>query len=149
MKVETNLESVRVRLNKKCRKYALKVITLSEKHLIRQRTPLSFSSENKIEQEISIELNYLNWNWNFKSQKHSTQLIKILNIISTLILNKVKISVQSENSASWEKSVQEVTKIDITKEENRENIVKRHFMQIKQLIEQKISIFYTDESITI
>ena len=37
-------------------------------------------------------------------------------------------------------------KVDITKEENRENIVKRHFMQIKQLMKQKISIFYTDES---
>ena len=36
-------------------------------------------------------------------------------------------------------------KVDITKEENRENIVKRHFMQIKQLIEQKIPIFYTDK----
>ena len=39
-----------------------------------------------------------------------------------------------------------MAKIDITKEENRENIVKRHFMQIRQLIEQKIPIFYTDGS---
>ena len=37
-------------------------------------------------------------------------------------------------------------KVDITKEENRENIVKRHFTQIRQLMKQKISIFYTDES---
>ena len=128
MKVEANLESVRVKLNKKCRKYALRVITLYENYSIRQRTPLSFSSEYETEQKISIELNYLNWNQNFRSQKHSTQLVKILNTIFTLISNEVKISVQSENSASWEKSVQEVTKIDITKEENRKNIVKRHFM---------------------
>ena len=39
-----------------------------------------------------------------------------------------------------------MSKVEITKEEDRENIVKRHFMQIKQLIEQKIPIFYTDES---
>ena len=70
----------------------------------------------------------------------------MLNIISTLISNEVNISVQSKNSALWEKSVLEVTKVDITKEENRENIVKRHFMQISQLIEQKIPIFYMDES---
>ena len=36
-----------------------------------------------------------------------------------------------------------MTKVDITEEENRENSVKRHFMQ---LIEQKIPIFYTDGS---
>ena len=146
MKLEANIESVRVRLNKKCRKYALRVITLSENHSIRQRTLLSFSSENEIEQKIPIELNYLNWNQNFRTQKHSTQLIKMLNTISTLISNEVNILVQSENSASWEKSVLEVTKVDITKEENRENIVKRHFTQIRQLMKQKIPIFYTDES---
>ena len=146
MKLKANIESVRVRLNKKCRKYALRVITLSENHSIKQRTLLSFSSENEIEQKISIELNYLNWNQNFRTQKHSTQLIKMLNTISTLILNEINILVQSENSALWEKSVLEVIKVNITEEENRENIVKRHFTQIKQLMKQKIPIFYTDES---
>ena len=59
MELEANIEPVRVRLNKKCRKYALRVITLPENHPIRQRTLLSFSSENEIGQEIPIELNYL------------------------------------------------------------------------------------------
>ena len=35
MKLKVNLESVKIRLNKKCRKYALKVITLSDTHPIR------------------------------------------------------------------------------------------------------------------
>ena len=35
MKVKANIKSVHVKLNKKCRKYALRVITLSEDHCIR------------------------------------------------------------------------------------------------------------------
>ena len=35
MKVEANIKSVHVKLNKKCRKYTLKVITLSEDYCIR------------------------------------------------------------------------------------------------------------------
>ena len=38
IKLKVNIESVKVRLNKKCRKYILRVITLSETHSIRQRT---------------------------------------------------------------------------------------------------------------
>ena len=38
-----------------------------------------------------------------------------------------------------------MTKVDIS-EEDREIMIKKHFTQVKQLIEQKIPIFYTDES---
>ena len=59
IELKANIESVKVRLNKKCRKYALRVITLPETHSIRQRTPLSFSSENGTGQEIPLESNFL------------------------------------------------------------------------------------------
>ena len=59
MKLKADIESVKIRLNKKCRKYTLRVITLSENHSVKQRTSYSYSSEEISEQEILIELNYL------------------------------------------------------------------------------------------
>ena len=44
MELKADIEPVKVRLNKKCRKYALRVITLPENHSIRQRTSHSYSS---------------------------------------------------------------------------------------------------------
>ena len=35
MELEADIEPVKVRLNKKCRKYALRVITLPENHSVR------------------------------------------------------------------------------------------------------------------
>ena len=132
IKLKANIESVKVKLNKKCRKYALRVITLPETHSIRQRTPLSFPSEK-------LESNFLDWNQNSCSQKHPTQLVRVLNSISTLVPTAVQISVQSEKPAPWEKFISEVAKVNITEEEDREKIVKEHFTQIKLLIEQKNS----------
>ena len=59
MKLKADIESVKIRLNKKCRKYTLRVITLSENHSVKQRTSYSYSSEEISEQKILIELNYL------------------------------------------------------------------------------------------
>ena len=115
-------------------------------HPIRQRTPLSFPPENGTGQEIPLESNFLDWNQNSCSQKHPTQLVRVLNSISTLVPTAVQISVQSENPAPWGKSISEVAKVNITEEEDREKIVKEHFTQIKLLIEQKTPIFYTDGS---
>ena len=60
MKLKADIKSVKIRLNKKCRKYALRVITLSENHSVRQRISHSYSSEEISEQKILIKLNYLN-----------------------------------------------------------------------------------------
>ena len=59
MELKVNIEPVKVRLNKKCRKYALRVITLPENHPVRQRTSYSYSPEEISEQKILIKLNYL------------------------------------------------------------------------------------------
>ena len=67
MKLKADIESVKIRLNKKCRKYALRVITLPENHPVRQRTPHSYPPEEISGQEILIELNYLDWNQNSHS----------------------------------------------------------------------------------
>ena len=62
MKLKADIKSVKIKLNKRCRKYILRVITLSENHLVRQRTLYSHSSEEINKQKISIKLNYLDWN---------------------------------------------------------------------------------------
>ena len=67
MELKADIEPVKVRLNKKCRKYALRVITLPENHPVRQRTPHSYPPEEISGQEILIELNYLDWNQNSHS----------------------------------------------------------------------------------
>ena len=45
MKLKADIESVKIKLNKKCRKYILRVITLSENHLVKQRTLYFYSLE--------------------------------------------------------------------------------------------------------
>ena len=35
MKLEADIKSVKIKLNKKCRKYTLRVITLSENHIVK------------------------------------------------------------------------------------------------------------------
>ena len=62
MELKADIKPVKIRLNKKCRKYALRVITLSENHSVRQRTSHSYSLKEISEQKILIKLNYLNWN---------------------------------------------------------------------------------------
>ena len=101
MELKADIESVKVKLNKKCRKYTLRVITLPENHSVRQRTSHSYSPEEISEQKIPIELNYLDWNQNSHSQKHPTQLIRVLNSISTLIPTGAKIEDQSTINTPW------------------------------------------------
>ena len=59
MKLKADIESVKIILNKKCRKYIIRVIILPENHSVRQRTSHSYSPEEISEQKILIELNYL------------------------------------------------------------------------------------------
>ena len=147
MEIEANIEPVKVRLNKKCRKYALRVTTLPENHCIRQRTPMSYPPESSSGQEIPIQLNYLDWNQNVqrKGQKHPTQLIRILNSISTLIPSGTKMDSQSTANPPWQNTFTELADLNIS-EEDRETVVKRHLIQIRQLIDQNFPIFYTDGS---
>ena len=145
MELEADIEPVKVRLNKKCRKYALRVIILPENHPVRQRTPHSYPPEEISGQEIPIELNYLDWNQNSHSQKHSTQLIRVLNSISTLIPTGAKIEDQSTINTPWQKTTSELADLNISKED-KEVVTKKHLIQIRQLAERNIPIFYTDGS---
>ncbi|SLM36675.1 Ribonuclease H-like domain [Lasallia pustulata] len=147
MEIEASIEPVKVRLNKKCRKYALRVTTLPENHCIRQRTPMSYPPESSIGQEVPIQGNYLDWNQNAqrKSQRHPTQLIRILNSISTLIPTGTKLDSQSAANPPWQDTFAELADLSISGED-RDLVVKKHLTHIRQLIDQNHPIFYTDGS---
>ncbi len=44
MQIEVEISLIKVWLNQKCKNYAIKVIKLSEKHSIRKRMLISYSS---------------------------------------------------------------------------------------------------------
>ncbi|SLM36388.1 reverse transcriptase [Lasallia pustulata] len=147
MEIEASIEPVKVRLNKKCRKYALRVTTLPENHCIRQRIPMSYPPESSIGQKVPIQGNYLDWNQNAqrKSQRHPTQLIRILNSISTLIPTGTKLDSQSAANPPWQDTFAELADLSISGED-RDLVVKKHLTHIRQLIDQNHPIFYTDGS---
>ena len=65
---------------------------------------MSYPPESSIGQEVPIQGNYLDWNQNAqrKSQRHPTQLIRILNSISTLIPTGTKLDSQSAANPPWQ-----------------------------------------------
>ena len=153
MEIEANIPSVIVRLNKKCRSYALRVITLSENHSIRQRTPISFPPEYQTGQEI--EEPFLNWNQNRDTaQRHPTQLIRILNSIATILSTAAELDTDFTAFKPWKKLTTEKADLQIEsiKSENRSKaeesnrLMRKHLEKIQQLRARKTPIFYTDES---
>ena len=91
IEIEANIQPIRIRLNQKNQKLALRIMKLNQNHFIRLRTFWNFSSEQTHEsieiiepgfgfrpepiKSIIEENQFLNWN---QSEKQSTQLIKIL-----------------------------------------------------------------------
>ena len=43
MQIETEISSVKVQLDQKCKNYAIKIVELLKKHLTRKRTVISYS----------------------------------------------------------------------------------------------------------
>ena len=53
MKIEANILSIKLRLNRKIRGFAARIMTLAEQHFVRLRTSSTFS---ELELELDIEL---------------------------------------------------------------------------------------------
>ncbi|SLM41079.1 Ribonuclease H-like domain [Lasallia pustulata] len=108
---------------------------------------MSYPPESSIGQEVPIQGNYLDWNQNAqrKSQRHPTQLIRILNSISTLIPTGTKLDSKSAANPPWQETFAELADLSISGED-RDLVVKKHLTHIRQLIDQNHPIFYTDGS---
>ena len=151
MKLKSAILSFKIRLDKTSELYALRVISLSENHSIKQRTSYIFSSE--LETDIDVDENhYLDWNQysqvNIKKQ-HSTQLIKVLHSICKY-LSKLNLESLTQNeliSAPW--TVFPKLNIHISKL-NKKLATVKHLNRLKSLmlVENRLknAILYTDES---
>ncbi len=61
MQIEVEISSMKVQLNQKCKNYAIKVVELSEKHSIRKRMLISYSSQYATELNLNLNASkYLN-----------------------------------------------------------------------------------------
>ncbi len=61
MQIEAEIPPMKMQLDQKCKNYAIRIVELPEKHSIRKRTSISYSSQYSI--ELNLELNaskYLN-----------------------------------------------------------------------------------------
>ncbi len=132
MQIEVEISLMKVQLDQKCKNYAIKVVELSEKHSIRKRTLISYSSQYATELNLNLNASkYLNWNESmlnlsqkFKNCKDKlTQIYWILNKVhKTLnLIQKIKISHFKE---SWGQEIEYLTKLQIefAKSETRETI---------------------------
>lgn len=146
MELESALISPAIRLQSNCRKYALRITTLSENHPIRQRTPMEFPPGYGTEQDID-ETKHLNWN-SQESQsrkKHPTQLIKILSTISEFIPHRMDLEDLSHQiHPPWK--IWPKTDIYISKSDKK-TATKEHLLLLKDLLHQNNNvIIYTDGS---
>ncbi|MCJ1260064.1 hypothetical protein MMC24_007904 [Lignoscripta atroalba] len=67
MKIEINILPVNIRLDQKCKLYAIRVITLPENHTVRKKTPRSYPSEYETDR-TDEDTNFLQWNEDSESQ---------------------------------------------------------------------------------
>ena len=160
MKIETNIQSIKIRLNQKNQKLILQIIKLNQRHFIRLKTFWNYFSERihesteiietefEFESEIIksiIEKNqFLNWN---QAEKQSTQLIKILQWISKINVDFDCDLIENFNhmTALWQNSIQS---IDVQIDSVEKNIIqKNHFQLTKRILSQKdTAVFYTNET---
>ena len=157
MKIEINIQSIKIRLNQKNQKLALRIIKLDQRHFIRLKIFWNYFFEriHKLIEIIEIESGFesikfiieknqfLNWN---QFEKQSIQLIKILQSISKINIDFDCDLIENFNHmiASWQNSIQS---IDLQINSVEKNIIrKNHFQLTKRILNQKnTAVFYTDE----
>ena len=123
MKIEVNIQSIKIWLNQKNQKLTLRIMKLNQRHFTRLKTLWNYFSErthesteiteteSKSESEVMksiIEKNqFLDWN---QVGKQSTQLIKILQSISKINVDFDCDLIENFNHiiASWQNSIQSI-----------------------------------------
>jgi len=109
MQIEVEISLIKVWLDRKCKNYAIRVIELSEKHSIRKRMFISYSSQYSTELNLNLNTSkYLNWNeLNLNLLKkaknckdRSTQIYQILNKVQKT-LNSIQEIKTSQYKKSW------------------------------------------------
>ena len=152
MELESAILPPKFRLDKTTELYALRIVTLSENHPIRQRTPYTYPPGLGTGYDIN-ENQYLDWNQYSHpliKKKHPTQLIKVLHTICKYLPNKLNLEVSTQNEihgAPW--SVSPELDIQISKSDKKLAAL-QHLKRLETLwsLENKFknAVIYTDGS---
>ncbi len=140
MQIEVEISSMKMQLDQKCKNYAIQIVELSEKHSIRKKTSISYSSQYSI--ELNLDLNaskYLNWNemkmnlsWKVKKCKDRlTQIYRILNKVQKT-LNSIKEIEISHFKKLWDQT-------EFAKSETHETI-NSHYRELERIIKKAKNI---------
>ena len=170
MKIEASISSSKVRFNRICKNYALRILQMHERHSIRLRVSSSFSSfSNEIELDWS---QFLDWNETENSQhshvyselstssskrrkrrkiskkKQVSQLFRITASIANLLSSLKTETISHKEDTSWKESLNSLININIS-ELSKEKEAIQHKNLIQKLIKyQNINniIIYSDDS---
>jgi len=156
MQIEVEISSMKIRLNQKCKNYAIWIVELSKKHFIRKRTFITYSFEYFI--ELNLDLNaskYLNWNkikmnvsWKVKKCKDRLmQIYWILNKVQKT-LNSIKEIEISHFKKSWEQEIEHLAKLQIEFAKGETcDMINIHYRELERIIKKtKNIVMYTDAS---
>ncbi len=156
MQIEVEISSMKIRLNQKCKNYAIWIVELSKKHFIRKRTFITYLFQYFI--ELNLDLNaskYLNWNETKtnvsrkarKCKDRLTQIYWILNKVQKT-LNSIKEIEISHFKKSWEQEIKHLAKLQIefAKDETCD-MFNIHYRELERIIKKtKNIVMYTDAS---
>ncbi len=156
MQIEAEIPSMKIRLDQKCKNYAIQIVELSKKHSIRKRTSISYSSQYSI--ELNLDLNaskYLNWNETKadvsrkakKCKDRLTQIYRILNKVQKT-LNSIKEIEISHFKKSWEQEIEHLAELqtEFAKGETCDTI-NTHYRELERIVKKaKNIVMYTDAS---
>ncbi len=156
MQIEVEISSMKIRLNQKCKNYAIWIVELSKKHSIRKRTSISYSSQYSIKLNLDLNaLKYLNWNEmkanvSWKAKKCKDRLMQIYWILNKVqkTLNSIKEIEISHFKKSWEQEIEHLAKLqtEFAKGETCDTI-NTHYRKLERIIKKaKNIVMYTDAS---
>ncbi len=158
MQIEVEISLMKIRLDQKCKNYAIWIVELLKKHSIKKRTSISYSSQYSIELNLNLNASkYLNWNemktnvsWKAKKCKDRlTQIYRILNKVQKT-LNSIKEIEISHFKKSWEQEIEHLAKLQIefAKGETCDTI-NTHYRELERITKKaKNIVMYTDASQT-
>ncbi len=153
MQIEVEISSMKMQLDQKCKNYAIWIVELSEKHSIRKRTFISYSSQYSIELNLNLNASkYLNWNemkLNLpqKVKDRLTQIYWILNKVQKT-LNSIKEIKISHFKKSWGQEIEHLAKLqtEFAKDETCDTI-NTHYRELERIIKKaKNIVMYIDAS---
>ncbi len=156
MQIEVEISSMKIRLNQKCKNYAIWIVELSKKHSIRKRTSISYSSQYSIKLNLDLNaLKYLNWNEmkanvSWKAKKCKDRLMQIYWILNKVqkTLNSIKEIEISHFKKLWEQEIEHLAKLqtEFAKGETCDTI-NTHYRKLERIIKKaKNIVMYTDAS---